>query len=55
MSLEYYLQTLRDMDPDAVVDELGLTSEELVRKFHNKAAARYYEEQADDDEGEELE
>lgn len=51
MNLEHYLLRLQEMDPDMVVDELGITSEELVKKFHNKAAKKYYEEQ-EDDEGE---
>ena len=35
-------EDLRDMDPDMVVDELGISSEELVNKFKNKAKAQFY-------------
>jgi len=42
------------MDPDAVVDELGITSEELVRKFTNKASKHYYQEIAEDEDESEV-
>ena len=49
MNLKHYLARLMEMDPDAVVDLLGITSEELVKKFHNKAAETYYREEGEDE------
>ena len=56
MNLIQYLDRLRDMDPDTIVDELGITSEELVNKFKNKAKSHFYrvEYEEEDDEGEEY-
>ena len=45
MNLKQYLAWLMEQDPDVVVDALGISSEELVRKFHNKAAQKYYREE----------
>lgn len=45
MTLKHYLARLMEMDPDVVVDMLNLTSEELVKKFHNRAAQKYYAEE----------
>ncbi len=49
MTLQNYMDRLKEMDPDAVVDLLGITSEELVKKFHNKAAETYYREEGEDE------
>ncbi len=49
MNLKDYLARLMEMDPDVLVDELSITSEELVKKFHNKAAERYYATEAEEE------
>lgn len=55
MNILQYLDRLKEMDPDVLVDELELTSEEIVKKFKNKAKAKFYREEAEeedeDDEG----
>ncbi len=43
MNLEQYIERLKEMDPDAILDELGIDSVELVNKFHNRAAKKFYE------------
>ena len=35
--LEYHLDTLRECDPDYVVDVLEITSDELIRAFPDRA------------------
>ena len=42
MNLEQYIERLKEMDPDVLVDELELSSEEIVGKFHTKALSIYY-------------
>lgn len=42
ITLEYYLNILRESDPNYVVDVLGISSEELVAAF-NKEAVHFIE------------
>lgn len=49
MNILQYLDRLKEMDPDILVDELGLTSEEIVKKFKNKAKAKFYSEEAEEE------
>jgi len=37
VALEYHMNTLRESDPNYVVDVLGLTSEEILAAFHRQA------------------
>ena len=36
-SLQYHLDTLRECDPDYVVDVLDITSEEIIAAFPDRA------------------
>ena len=42
---EYHLETLRECDPNYVVDVLEITSEELIEAFYDKAIKFIKEDQ----------
>ena len=49
MTLEQYLERLADLDPDVLVDELGLSSDEILARFKNKARSLYYKNEYEEE------
>jgi len=35
MNYDYYLEKMAELDPDVLVSDLGLTSEEIIEAFEN--------------------
>lgn len=44
MDLKYHIENLCNMEPDYVVDVLGITTEDLIEKFYGKAIVHIEEE-----------
>lgn len=45
--LFFHLATLKECDPNYVVDVLGITSEQLIDSFHEEAIAFIEEDQGE--------
>jgi hypothetical protein len=41
---DYHMKNLRELDPDQLVSDLGLTTEEILAAFYKDAAAFIYKE-----------